>query len=78
MSKRNTFYGAAAILTVSTILVKIIGAIFKIPLIAILPEEAYGDFNGAFNIYSFFLTIDIQRVKREVADYALPLLFQTK
>ena len=25
-----------------------------------------------------FLTIDIQRVKREVADYALPLLFQTK
>ena len=57
MSKRNTFYGAAAILTVSTILVKIIGAIFKIPLIAILPEEAYGDFNGAYNIYSFFLTI---------------------
>ena len=40
--KKNTFYGAAAILTVSTILVKIIGAIFKIPLIAILPEEAYG------------------------------------
>ena len=56
-AKRNTFYGAAAILTVSTILVKIIGAIFKIPLIAILPEEAYGDFNGAYNIYSFFLTI---------------------
>ena len=55
--KKNTFYGAAAILTVSTILVKIIGAIFKIPLIAILPEEAYGDFNGAYNIYSFFLTI---------------------
>ena len=25
-----------------------------------------------------FLTIDIKRVKREVADYALPLLFQTK
>ncbi len=55
--QKNTFYGAAAILTVSTILVKIIGAIFKIPLIAILPEEAYGDFNGAYNIYSFFLTI---------------------
>ena len=25
-----------------------------------------------------FLTIDIDRVKREVADYALPLLFETK
>ena len=55
--KKNTFYGAAAILTVSTILVKIIGAIFKIPLIAILPEEAYADFYGAYNIYSFYLTI---------------------
>lgn len=55
--QKEYLYGAAAILTVSTILVKIIGAIFKIPLIAILPEEAYGDFNGAYNIYSFFLTI---------------------
>ena len=25
-----------------------------------------------------FFTIDIDRVKREVADYALPLLFETK
>ncbi|BDF69291.1 stage V sporulation protein B [Oscillospiraceae bacterium] len=55
--KKNTFYGAAAILTVSTILVKIIGAIYKIPLTALLPEAAYGDFNAAYNIYSFFLTI---------------------
>ena len=55
--KRNTFYGAAALLTATTILVKIIGAIYKIPLTALLSEEAYGDFNGAYNIYSFFLTI---------------------
>ena len=41
----------------TTILVKIIGAIYKIPLTALLSEEAYGDFNGAYNIYSFFLTI---------------------
>ena len=55
--KRNTFYGAAAILAVGTILVKIIGAFFKIPLAGILSDEAYGDFNGAYNIYTFFLTI---------------------
>ena len=55
--KKNTFYGAAAILTATTILVKIIGAIYKIPLTALLPAEAYGDFNGAYNIYSLFLTI---------------------
>lgn len=55
--KRNTFYGAAAILAVGTILVKIIGAIYKIPLSVVLSDEAYGDFNAAYNIYSFFLTI---------------------
>ena len=56
-SKKNTFYGAAALLTVTTIVVKIIGAIYKIPLTALLPDEAYGDFGAAYNIYSFFLTI---------------------
>ena len=56
-SKKNTFYGAAALLTVTTIVVKIIGAIYKIPLTALLPDEAYGDFNAAYNIYTFFLTI---------------------
>ena len=55
--KKNTFYGAAALLAVTTIVVKIIGAIYKIPLMAILPDEAYGDFSGAYNIYTFFLTI---------------------
>ena len=77
--KKNTFYGAAAILTVSTILVKIIGAIFKIPLIAILPEEAYGDFNGAYNIYSFFLTISTAghpidpTLREKVMQYNMPV-----
>lgn len=55
--KKNTFFGSAAILAATTILVKIIGAIYKIPLAALLPDAAYGDFNGAYNIYSFFLTI---------------------
>ena len=55
--KKNTFYGAAAFLAMTTILVKVIGAIYKIPLTALLPEEAYGDFNGAYNIYTFFLTL---------------------
>lgn len=41
----------------TTIIVKIIGAIYKIPLGALLPDEAFGDFNGAYNIYSLFLTI---------------------
>ena len=55
--KKNTFFGGVAILTVGTILVKIIGALYKIPLVNILGESAYGDFNAAYNVYNFFLTI---------------------
>lgn len=55
--KKSTFFGGAAILTISAILVKLIGAIYKIPLGNILSDEAMGDFNGAYNIYNFFLTI---------------------
>ena len=55
--KKNSFYGAAAILAVGTILVKIIGACYKLPLMSLLPNEAFADFNGAYNIYTLFLTI---------------------
>ena len=55
--KKNTFFGGVAILMVSTIIIKVIGAIYKIPLGIILSDEAYGDFGAAYNIYSFFLTI---------------------
>lgn len=54
---KNTFYGAAAFLAVTTILVKLIGAVYKIPLGALLSDQAYGDFNQAYTIYNFFLTI---------------------
>lgn len=55
--KKATFFGGAAILAVSSILVKVIGAIYRIPLGNILPDEVMGDYNAAYNIYNFFLTI---------------------
>lgn len=55
--KKNTFFGGAAILAVSAILVKIIGAIYRIPLGNILPDEVMADYNSAYNIYNVFLTI---------------------
>ncbi|MCC8122025.1 MAG: polysaccharide biosynthesis protein [Oscillospiraceae bacterium] len=57
--KNSTFLGSAAVLAVGVIIVKIIGALYKIPLGVILTDAAYGDFNGAYNIYNFFLTISI-------------------
>ena len=55
--KKNTFFGGAAILAVSAILVKLIGAVYKLPLANILTNAAYSDFTGAYNIYNLFLTI---------------------
>ena len=55
--KKSTFFGGAAILAASAILVKVIGAIYRIPLGNILSDEVMGDYNSAYNIYNFFLTI---------------------
>lgn len=52
--KKNTFYGAAAILAVGTIVVKIIGAIYKIPLGILLTDEAYGDLTERITFTAFF------------------------
>ena len=56
-SRKNSFYGGALILAVGSLLVKVIGAIYKIPLARILTDEAYVDFNTAYNIYNLFLTV---------------------
>lgn len=55
--KKSTFFGGAAILAVSAILVKVIGAIYRIPLGNILPNEVMADYNSAYNIYNVFMTI---------------------
>lgn len=55
--KKNTFYGGAAILAAGSIIVKLIGALYKIPLGNILSNEAYTNFNTAYNVYNLFLTI---------------------
>lgn len=55
--KRNTFFGGAAILAASAGIVKLIGGLFRFPLIALLSNEAYADFNSAYAIYNLFLTI---------------------
>ena len=44
-------------MAVGSLLVKVIGAIYKIPLARILTDEAYVDFNTAYNIYNLFLTV---------------------
>lgn len=55
--KKNSFFGGAAILTAGIILVKVIGALYKIPLGGILADAAFADFNTAYYIYSLLIVI---------------------
>ena len=55
--KKNSFFGGAAILTVGIVIVKLIGALFKIPLGNIISEAAFSDFNTAYYIYSLLIIV---------------------
>ena len=56
-TKQNTMFGGVAILAMGIAIVKVIGALFKIPLFNILGEEGATDFNSAYSIYSVLLTV---------------------
>lgn len=56
-SERQNFLYGAAILAAATALIKVIGALFKIPIVNILGSEGFSNFTIAYNIYGFFLTV---------------------
>ncbi|MBO4331047.1 MAG: polysaccharide biosynthesis protein [Oscillospiraceae bacterium] len=55
--KKQSFIKGAAILTVSVALIKIMGAMYKIPLGNILGDRGMANFGVAYNIYSLLLTL---------------------
>lgn len=55
--KTSTFLKGAMILAVSNILIKIIGAVFRIPLTHIVGDYAMGLYNSAYFYYTILLTI---------------------
>ena len=54
---RSTFFGGATILAAGIAIVKIIGMLYKIPLVSVIGDAGYADFSNAYNIYSVLLTI---------------------
>ncbi len=56
-NKKQSFFGGAAILAAGIAIVKVIGAIFAIPLFNIVGDAGAADFNNAYNIYSMLLMI---------------------
>lgn len=55
--KKQSFIGGVTIMAVSTVFVKICGALYKIPLNNILGEDGITHFTTAYNIYALLLTI---------------------
>lgn len=55
--KKQSFLGGVATLAVAVFAVKIIGALYKIPLGNILGTEGMTHFNAAYKIYSFLLSL---------------------
>ena len=55
--KKQSFLHGAALLALATAIVKVIGALYKIPLNSVVGETGFGYFNTAYDIYSVLLMI---------------------
>ena len=57
--KKQSFLHGTVLLAASAALVKVIGALYKIPLNAIIGEQGFSYFNTAYDIYSMLLAISV-------------------
>ena len=55
--EKNIALEGALSLTIATVIVKVLGAIYKIPISYVLGEEGMGYFNSAYTVYSFFFLL---------------------
>ncbi len=56
-NKKQSFLHGAALLAAAVIIVKLIGAVYKIPLGSIIGDSGFGYFTTAYDIYSVLLMI---------------------
>lgn len=56
-STKKVFFSGVLLLSLSTLLVKIIGLIYKIPMLSFLGSEGMGYFNSAYELYALFCII---------------------
>ena len=56
-SQKSTFFGGAATLAMGIIVVKLIGALYKIPLGRILGDVGFGHFNNAYSVFNLLLMV---------------------
>lgn len=54
---KKAFLSGVLLLSVSTVLVKIVGLVYKIPMLSYLGAEGMGYFNSAYEIYALFCVV---------------------
>ena len=55
--KNKSLTNGVLVLLISNLVVKIIGVLFKIPLVNIMGDDGMGYFNSAYTVYTFFYTV---------------------
>ena len=55
--KSNGFMSGVLVLSLAAVIVKIIGLVYKIPMLRLLGSEGMGYFNSAYEIYTLFCTV---------------------
>lgn len=63
---RHGVIGGALSLTVATVVVKLLGVLYKIPLATVLGDEGMGYFNSAYTVYGFFYLLCTAGVPKSV------------
>ena len=66
-SHEKRVISGALSLTISALIVKAIGLIYKIPLSYILTDEGMGYFNSAYTVYTFFYIISTAGVPKAIS-----------
>ena len=63
-SKKQNFLQGTALLAMATAIVKVIGAIYKIPLNAIIGKQGFSYYSTAYEIYNVLLMISTAGLPR--------------
>ena len=61
------FLSGVAVLSLSTVIVKLIGLACKIPMLAILGADGMGYFNSAYTVYTFFYIIGSAGIPKAIS-----------
>ena len=72
--KKQTFLHGAMLLAISTAVVKVIGALYKLPLNAVIGAEGYAYFTTAYEIYAVLLIISTAGDAERICVTRTPLL----